>query len=335
MTPSNDDELMTRAIARAEHSRLLAPPNPWVGAVLVTTDGVSFEGGTQRPGDRHAERVVLDRAGSRAVGSRLYVTLEPCAHTGRTGPCVDSIIAAGVAEVVVGVTDPDERVAGEGINRLRAAGIEVRSGVQAESIEHQLRPYLHHRRIGRPWVVNKVASTIDGRTAAADGSSQWITGEAARRDVHSLRAQSDAILAGAGTIRADNPRLTVRGVVAPDGLPPREPRRIVLGAAPSDALVHPCDQYRGPLPELVQQLGDDGVVQLLIEGGATVANRFHADGLIDQYVVYLGAAIMGGDDGAPVFRGPGAGDMSQLMRGNFEAINRLGDTLRIDVVPDR
>ena len=331
----HDASLMERAIARASHSRLLAPPNPWVGCVIVTDDGTSFEGGTQRPGGQHAERVALERAGNRSHGSTLYATLEPCSHTGRTGPCTEAIIEAGIARVVVAVLDPDPNVAGRGVERLQEAGIDVTVGPGAPAVEAQLRPYLHHRRTGRPWVVNKVASTLDGRTAAADGTSQWITGEEARADVHRLRAESDAILAGAGTIRIDDPRLTVRGVTAPDGQPVREPRRIVLGTASPEARVHPCTEFSGELSELLEQLGADGVVQLMIEGGATVANSFHAAGLIDQYVTYLAAAVMGGDDGAPVFRGPGAASMPNLFRGRFEAITPLGDTLRIDVYRDR
>ncbi len=327
------ETMMGRAIARAEHSRLLAPPNPWVGAVLICDDGTSFEGGTQRPGKRHAERVVLDRAAGRAKGATLYVTLEPCSHTGRTGPCVEAIIDAEVAAVVVAVLDPDHRVAGTGISRLSEAGIAVTVGPGAEAVQKQLRPYLHHRVSGKPWVVNKVASTIDGRTAAADGTSKWITGPEARSDVHRLRAQSDAILVGAGTVRSDNPRLTVRNVTAPDGMPPREPRRIVLGSAPAEAQIHPCTEYRGDLSTLLERLGSEGVLQLMIEGGATVAHAFHTEGLINHYVHYLAAAVMGGSDGAPVFNGAGAASINDLWRGQVAAIAQLGDTLRVDILP--
>ncbi len=326
---------MERAVSRAQHSRLLAPPNPWVGAVLVCDDGTTFEGGTQRPGDRHAERMVLDRAGRRSVGAALYVTLEPCSHVGRTPPCADAIVDAGVARVVIGVLDPDPNVSGRGVERLRAAGLEVVVGVGEAEVERQLRSYLHHRRTGRPWVVNKVAATLDGRTAAADGTSQWITGSDARADVHRLRAQSDAIVVGAGTVRTDDPRLTARDILAPDGRPPREPMRVVLGSAPAGARVHPCIEYAGPPGDLVDDLGQKGVMQLMIEGGATVAHAFHVAGLIDQYVFYIGAAIMGGDDGAPIFRGDGAGTMDDLLRGRFEATLDLGDTLRLDILPNR
>ncbi|NNF54762.1 MAG: bifunctional diaminohydroxyphosphoribosylaminopyrimidine deaminase/5-amino-6-(5-phosphoribosylamino)uracil reductase RibD [Acidimicrobiales bacterium] len=327
------ETMMGRAIARAAHSRLLAPPNPWVGAVLVCDDGTSFEGGTQRPGDRHAERMVLDRAGSRARGATLYVTLEPCSHTGRTGPCVGAIIEAQVGAVVVAVLDPDHRVAGTGVSQLRDAGIEVTVGPGAQAVQQQLRPYLHHRVTGRPWVINKIASTIDGRTAAPDGTSQWITGPEARADAHRLRAESDAILVGAGTVRSDNPRLTVRNVTAPDGLPPREPRRIVLGSAPADARIHPCTEYRGDLGALLDRLGSEGILQLMLEGGARVAHAFHSERLINLYVHYLAAAVMGGSDGSPVFDGIGAATISDLWRGQVASIAQLGDTLRVDILP--
>ena len=329
------DELMARAVARAEHARLIAPPNPWVGAVLVAGDGTSFEGSTQRPGGNHAERQVLDRAGPRAAGATLYVTLEPCSHHGRTSPCADAIIEAGVARVVIAVGDPDPNVAGRGIARLRDAGIEVIVGPGSEAVERQLLPYLAHRRTGRPYVILKLAATLDGRTAAADGTSQWITGAAARADAHLLRASSDAILVGAGTVRHDDPRLTVRGVLAPDGLPVREPLRVVLGAAPAGAAIHPCLELTGDPAEVLDLLGTRDVVQLMIEGGATVAGRFHAEGLVDRYVVYLAPAFMGGSGGRPLLGGETAASIDDLVRGRIEQVRRVGEDLRIDFVAPR
>lgn len=331
MSVPSDVDLMARAVARAAHARLVAPPNPWVGAVAVALDGTSFEGSTGRPGQRHAERVALDRAGGRARGATLYVTLEPCSHHGRTPPCVDAVVASGVARVVVGLQDPDQRVAGRGIEALRRAGIDVEVGVGRDEVAAQLEPYLHHRRTGRPWVVLKMAATADGRTAAPDGTSQWITGPAARADVQRLRAESDAICVGAGTVRLDDPRLTVRGVEASDGAPPREPLRVVLGTAPSDAAVHPCLQHCGPLPPLLDDLGGRGVVQLLVEGGASVAGDLHRQGLVDRYVIYLAAAFFGGDDGRPVFAGAGAPTMAELWRGQLDRVVKLGDDVRLDI----
>ena len=181
-------------------------------------------------------------------------------------------------------------------------------------------------------MVLKLASTLDGRTAAADGSSQWITGETARADAHQLRAESDAILVGAGTVRADDPRLTTRGVVAPDGQPPREPLRIVLGAAPVDAAVHPCLEYSGELGPLLDQLGAQNVLQLMVEGGATVAAAFHRSGFVDRYVIYLAPALMGGDDGTPLLAGPGAATIGDVFRGQIESVRVVGEDLRLDVV---
>lgn len=332
-TIPGDDELMARAVARAVHSRLLAPPNPWVGAVLVGPDGTTWEGGTQRPGSNHAEREVLDRAGARARGATLYVTLEPCAHQGRTPPCAQAIVDAGVARVVVGVEDPDRRVRGRGIDRLRAAGIAVTVGVGAEAVERQLAPYLTHRRTGRPHVVLKAAATIDGRTAAPDGTSQWITGPEARLDAHRLRAESDAILVGAGTVRADDPRLTVRQITAPDGEPPRAPVRVVLGRVEPDAAVHPCLELDGQLPAVLDELGRQDTVQLLVEGGATVAGAFHRQGLVDHYVVYLAPALMGGNGGAPLLDGLGAGTMAEVTRLSLDQVVQLGHDLRVDLLP--
>ncbi len=322
---------MAAAIEAASTSRLLAPPNPWVGATLVTADGAVFTGSTQRPGSNHAERQVLDEAGAAASGATLFTTLEPCDHTGRTGPCTEAIIEAGVARVVIGVLDPDVNVAGQGVARLVAAGITTEVGIEADAIEEQLAPYLHHRRTGRPYVVVKLAATLDGRTAAADGTSQWITGDAARADAHVIRAQSDAILAGAGTVRADDPALTVRGVLASDGEAPREPVRIVLGTAPEGAKIHPCLEMSGDLETILDQLGSDGIVQLMVEGGAMVAGAFHRAGLVDRYVVYFAPALMGGNDGTPLFNGPGIASIGDLTRGRIVAVTHLDPDLRIDI----
>lgn len=324
---------MRAAIEQADSSRLLAPPNPWVGAVLVADDGSTYLGSTRRPGGNHAEREVLEQAGDSARGSTLYSTLEPCCHHGRTGPCTDAIIEAGVATVVFGVADPDPQVAGEGLRQMEAAGITVIQGICGQEIETQLAPYLHHRRTGRPYVVLKLAATLDGRTAAADGSSQWITGEEARADAHLLRAESDAILVGAGTVRDDNPRLTVRGVTGGDGGPVREPLRVVLGHAPAGAAVHPCLELTGELDDVLVRLGSEGVVQLMVEGGAGVAGDFHRSGLVDRYVLYLAPALMGGSDGHPLFTGEGAASIADIMRGSLAEVRRVGADLRLDLLP--
>ena len=205
-----DEQLMARAVTVADGARLDAPPNPWVGALVVVNAEVIAEGATSAPGGDHAEVVALAHAGQRARGATLVVTLEPCDHVGRTGACTEAILAAGIARVVVGLVDPDSQVAGRGIEHLRAAGLEVSVGVGAPLVDEQLAPYLWHRRTGRPYVLAKVAATLDGVIAMADGTSQWITGEGARVDAHELRAQSQAIIVGAATVRADDPRLTAR-----------------------------------------------------------------------------------------------------------------------------
>jgi len=319
-----DEAAMSRALDLAADVRTSTSPNPWVGAVVLTPAG-AFTGATEPPGGRHAEIVALDGAGAAAQGATLATTLEPCAHTGRTGPCVDAIIAAGIERVIVAIEDPDPQVAGDGIAKLRAAGIDVVTGVLAEQATAQLAPYLKHRTTGRPYVVLKLAATLDGRTAAPDGSSQWITGEAARTDAHRLRAESDAVLVGAGTVRADDPSLTVRHVSG------RDPLRVVLGHAPDGAKVRPAIEHQGDLEPLLDDLGARGVLQVLVEGGASVAHDVHAAGLVDRYVLYLAPALFGGDDARALFAGGGAPTIDDVWRGRIVSTRRLGDDLRIDL----
>jgi len=324
-----DAEHMRRAIELAAGVRGTTTPNPWVGAVVVPADGTStFEGATAPPGGQHAEAQALSLAGDAARGSTLFTTLEPCVHFGRTPPCTDAIIEAGVARVVIGLQDPDTNVAGRGADALRAAGIEVTVGEQAAEVTAQLAPYLKHRTTGQPWVVLKMAATLDARTAAPDGTSRWITGPEARRDVHHLRAASDAVLVGAGTIRADDPELTVR---LDDGVERTQPLRVVLGSAPPGARVHPALELSGELSEVLDELGRRGILQLLVEGGARVAHDFHSAGMVDRYVIYLAPALFGGDDARPLFAGPGAGTIGDLWRGRLVSVAQLGEDLRVEV----
>ena len=326
----DEPEAMGAAMAAASTVRRSTSPNPWVGAVVLSGDGdLVATGATEPPGGRHAEIVALDDAGVAAAGSTLVCTLEPCSHQGRTGPCTRRIIGSGVRRVVIGVLDPDPRVAGHGLEELREAGIEVVVGVRGPDVEHQLAAYLHHRRTGRPYVVCKLATTLDGATAAVDGTSKWITGEEARCDGHRLRAESDAILVGAGTVRADDPALTVRHVEG------RDPLRVVLGAAPAGARVHPCLEWSGPVDELLEHLGARGIVQLMVEGGARVTASLHQSGLVDRYVVYVAPAFLGGAGGVPAIAGRPAMSIGDLWRGHIERVARVGGDLRIEVVPVR
>lgn len=330
-----DRECMTRAMAAAARVRCATSPNPWVGAVIRTADGHMFEGATEPPGGAHAEVVALRAAGEAARGATLYVTLEPCSHTGRTGPCAAAIVDAGVERVVVGVADPDPAVSGAGIDLLREAGVEVVVGVQAEQVAGQLTAYLRHRETGRPYVVLKLAATLDGGTAAPNGSSKWITSPEARADGHRLRAESDAILVGAGTIRRDDPSLTVRDYrppVLPDGRSV-DPLRVVLGTVADDANVQPCYATSGPLVDVLDDLGSKGVLQLLVEGGANVAGEFHRLGLVDRYVIYVAPALFGGEDARGLFAGNGAWDISEVWRGRFVGAERVGADLRVEMVP--
>jgi diaminohydroxyphosphoribosylaminopyrimidine deaminase/5-amino-6-(5-phosphoribosylamino)uracil reductase len=332
---------MARALAVADTVQGRTAPNPGVGAVVVPAGRPPlpapgapwFEGATALPGGPHAEVSALEAAGSAAEGSTLYVTLEPCSHHGRTPPCTEAIVAAGVRRVVVAVRDPDHRVDGSGLAALRSAGLEVVVGVAEAEAREQLAPYLKHRRTGRPWVVLKLASSLDGGTAAPDGSSQWITGEEARADAHRLRARSDAIVVGAGTVRADDPALSVR---LPPGDPwfrgpDEQPLRVVLGSAPPGAAVAPALELGGAPGEVLDELGRRGVLRVLVEGGATVAHAFHRAGLVDRYVFYLAPALFGGRDARPLFDGPGAPSMDALWRGRLHSVTSLGGDLRVEL----
>ena len=327
--------MMDLALEAARSCRLVTSPNPWVGCVIDAGEG-QYLGATSPPGGNHAEINALEAAGPRAEGADLYTTLEPCDHRGRTGPCTEAIVAAGISRVVVAVEDPDPSVSGRGIAALREAGIEVELGVRGAETAELLAPYLKHRRTALPWVVLKLAATLDGRIAAPDTTSRWITGPEARSDVHRLRAESDAVLVGAGTVRADDPALTVRDWQPPSGVTPRtsQPLRVVLGTAPSDARLHPALEMDGPLEQVLCELGERGVVQLLVEGGSATAAAFHRAGLVDHYAVYLAPALFGGDDGYPMLAGPGAPTVDDLWRGEITAVTQLGPDLRVDLRPE-
>lgn len=325
---TNHEALMRRAMHMAETARLHARPNPWVGAVLVCANGAVHEGATQSPGNAHAEIVALQSAaiaGDSTVGATLYTTLEPCSHTGRTGPCTEAIISAGITHVVSAIADPDIKVAGTGFAALRAAGVDVTEDICADEVTQQLAPYLHHRRTGRPFVMVKMATTLDARTSIPRGP-RWLTGDVARTRVHQLRAESDAIVVGAATVRTDDPELTVRHVNGPS------PRRIVLShnPIPVNAKVHPCTVWSSDLDELLNTLGAEGVIQLMVEGGPTVATAFHEQGLVNQYVFHIAPIVSGSTEAPGVF----VGDKQQELS-HYEVVSTtaLGDDVEIVLEP--
>jgi diaminohydroxyphosphoribosylaminopyrimidine deaminase/5-amino-6-(5-phosphoribosylamino)uracil reductase len=320
-----------RAMARARELATgvlgTTSPNPAVGAVILDAAGTpAGEGATAPPGGPHAEVTALAQAGERARGGTAVITLEPCAHTGRTGPCADALLAAGIVRVVVAVPEPTELAVG-GADRLRAAGVDVVLGVeQAEAEQGALAAWLTGVRQQRPFVVWKVAATLDGRVAAADGTSRWITGEEARAVVHRLRATCDAVVVGSGTALTDDPQLTVRDA---DGRPAaRQPLRVVVdrhGRLPATARVlddaAPTLVSRAADPAaLLAELFDRDIRRVLLEGGPTLAAAFLRAGLVDEVVVHL----------APTFLGAGPSLVGDL------GISTMADALSmtiVDVIP--
>jgi diaminohydroxyphosphoribosylaminopyrimidine deaminase/5-amino-6-(5-phosphoribosylamino)uracil reductase len=276
---------MDRALELAERGRGTTSPNPVVGAVLVHGDRVVGEGWHERPGEAHAEIRALEQAGDDARGATMYVTLEPCSHHGRTPPCADAIVTAGIARVVVGAGDPNPEVNGAGIARLRAAGVEVEVEDSFAARAANAGYFSVHRR-GRPWVILKLATTLDGGLAVPE--RRWVTSEAARRRVHELRARVDAVAVGMGTVRADAPRLDARGVEAP-----RQPRRLAFGTGPLPSGSE-LELRSGPLERELRALAAEGVQTLLLEGGPTLAASFLGGDLVDE-VRWFVAPVVGGE----------------------------------------
>ena len=281
---------LERARELAEHGRGTTHPNPVVGAVVVAGDEVVGEGWHERKGGPHAEVVALEAAGARARGATVYVTLEPCAHHGTTPPCVDALLAAGVAHVIAGQRDPHPEHGG-GLDRLaeNGVGVELAEGDLAFRCRQQIEEWRTWVSTGRPFVTYKVAITLDGRVRVP--GARWVTGEDSRRLVHVLRAQSDAVAVGMGTVRWDNPRLDARDVPVV-----RQPRRIAFGRGPlpddSELELHP-----GPLREELEQLAAEGVQSLLLEGGPTLAAAFLEAGLVDKLLVFTAPRISGDGPG--------------------------------------
>ncbi len=325
---------MRRALVLGDTVRGRTSPNPPVGAVVLSPDATLVgEGATTATGGPHAEIVALSAAGDAARGATMVVTLEPCAHTGRTGPCTEALIAAGVARVVYAVADPNPEAAG-GQAVLEQAGIEVVAGLAAdEAATGALRPWLHAVRTARPFVTWKYAATLDGRVAAADRSSQWITGTVARADVHSLRSIVDAIVVGSGTVLADDPQLTVRDE---DGVPDEhQPLRVVLDRRhriPHSARVVDASAESLVLDTAVPRfalkaLFDLGVRHVLLEGGPTVAGAFLEARCVDEVVAYLAPKLLG--DGAHALGHSGIESIGEAVTLDIDEIERLGDDLKI------
>jgi diaminohydroxyphosphoribosylaminopyrimidine deaminase/5-amino-6-(5-phosphoribosylamino)uracil reductase len=338
---------MLRAVRLAARGRATTLPNPVVGCVVLSPDGVAVgEGWHERAGGPHAEVVALAAAGPAARGATAVVTLEPCAHTGRTGPCTQALLDAGIARVVVAVADPSVE-AGGGAAALRDAGVDVETGVVAAEAEAVNEPWLVAVRRGRPFVTWKVAATLDGRVAAADGTSRWITGEAARADVHRLRAEVDTMLVGVGTVLADDPALTVR---TPSGEPAeRQPLRVVAdtdGRTPVGARVRDrsaptwlatADEVgRGPdgridLNALLRHLFDRGQRHVLLEGGPSLAAAFLRAGFVDRVVAYVAPALLGA--GPAAVGDLGVATIDDALRLRLEHVARVGDDVRLTLRP--
>ena len=358
-----DHEMMARALRLAERGAYTTRPNPMVGCVIAQGEDVVGEGWHQRKGEAHAEVFALQAAADRAKGATAYVTLEPCAHTGSTGPCAQALIVAGVARVVCAMRDPFPKVDGAGIEMLQAAGIKVEVGLMDAQARELNRGFLSRIERGRPWLRVKLATSLDGRTALASGDSKWISSEASRHDVHRWRARSGALLTGAGTVLVDDPRLTVRlqdnadfipplrvvldpglatiarGQVregdaptlylhAPDAKPPR-----LLNAGPG--IEHVAAPVKGGLFDLnavLRLLAERGINEVQLEAGATLAGSFLAAGLVDELLLYI-APVLLGERARPLFDGLHIDEMNERMQLRMVDSRHVGDDLRLLLRP--
>ncbi|WP_234422201.1 bifunctional diaminohydroxyphosphoribosylaminopyrimidine deaminase/5-amino-6-(5-phosphoribosylamino)uracil reductase RibD [Sedimenticola thiotaurini] len=370
---ADDYRYMARAIRLAEQGLYTTHPNPRVGCVLVRDGEIVGEGFHRRAGEPHAERNALAEAGERARGATAYVTLEPCCHHGRTPPCSDGLIEAGVARVVVAMTDPNPRVAGQGMAQLEAAGIRVEQGLMRAQAEALNPGFIVRMTRGRPYVRCKLAMSLDGRTAMASGESKWITGPEARRDVQRLRARSDAIVTGIGTVLADDPSMNVRltaadlpGVATDAYL--LQPLRVVLDPdlqispsarllnLPGETLIVTAsdDQERCQalqavgaevirlpraglgidLEALLIQLAERGINEVLIETGPTLAGAAVAANLVDELVIYAAPILMGGD-ARGLLHLPGVTEMKERIDLQILELRSVGNDLRVRARPKR
>jgi diaminohydroxyphosphoribosylaminopyrimidine deaminase/5-amino-6-(5-phosphoribosylamino)uracil reductase len=344
---------MRRAIRLAARGLGSTSPNPVVGCVILDASGQPVGTGFhQRAGGPHAEVHALREAGGRARGGTAYVTLEPCAHTGRTGPCAQELLDAGIARVVYAVADPNPQATG-GADTLRAAGVEVTPGLLADEAEAGNIAWLTSVRLGRPYVLWKYAATLDGRIAAQDGTSRWISSPESRADVHRLRAEADAVIVGSGTARADDPHLAVRGiegavqplrVVVDTNASAVRPGARVLDDAPT--LIAVAEDVRSDLPDVVRlpradggldisallaALHERGVRSVLLEGGPTLAGSFVAAGAVDKVVCYLAPVLLG--TGPAALADAGITTITEALRLDVTEAVRIGPDLRITATP--
>jgi diaminohydroxyphosphoribosylaminopyrimidine deaminase/5-amino-6-(5-phosphoribosylamino)uracil reductase len=363
MNVGADYEYMARALQLAERGLYTTDPNPRVGCVLVRDGVIVGEGWHERAGESHAEVLALRVAGEQARGATAYVTLEPCSHHGRTPPCADALIAAGVKEVVAAMQDPNPQVAGGGLARLQSAGIQTRSGVLSTQAEALNPGFISRMRRGRPYVRCKLAMSLDGRTAMASGESKWITGAEARADVQQLRARSSAIMTGIGTVLADDPSLNVR---MDDVEVARQPLRVVLdhelrmpitarmlrlagktlifavseAEAPREALLAAGAEIvlleardgRLLIKDVLEVLAVREINEVLVEAGATLSGALLAAGLIDELVIYMAPQILG-DAARGLFHLPGLVRMEQKLGLVIQDIRQVGQDWRITAVP--
>jgi diaminohydroxyphosphoribosylaminopyrimidine deaminase/5-amino-6-(5-phosphoribosylamino)uracil reductase len=352
---ATDHLLMTRALRLAERGAFTTRPNPMVGCVIAQGEEVVGEGFHHRAGEPHAEVLALQAAGERARGATAYVTLEPCAHTGRTGPCADALITAGITRVVAAMRDPFPQVDGAGFEKLRGAGIAVESGLMEAQARQLNRGFLSRIERGRPWVRVKLATSLDGRTATASGDSKWISGEASRLDVHHWRARAGAIVTGANTVLADDPSLNVR---LGDGTPFAPPLRVVLDpglatiargkvrdASAPTLYIHAPD-IKPPreisverasvamtsglldLHAVLRLLAERGINEVQVEAGATLAGAFFTSGLVDELLLYV-APILLGDKSRPLLAGLDIADMSQRAQLRLVESRMVGEDQRL------
>ncbi|NDY96390.1 bifunctional diaminohydroxyphosphoribosylaminopyrimidine deaminase/5-amino-6-(5-phosphoribosylamino)uracil reductase RibD [Wenzhouxiangella sp. C33] len=347
---------MAQALHLARSGLWTTDPNPRVGCVLSVGRTVVGRGGHRAAGEPHAEVLALREAGARARGATAYVTLEPCSHTGRTPPCADALIEAGVAEVVIAMTDPDPRVSGRGLERLRASGIQVRAGLMAEEARELNIGFVSRHERGRPWLRVKLAVSLDGLTAGPDGRSQWITGPAARADGQRWRARASAIMTGIGTVLADDPRLDVRL----DGVE-RQPLRIIVdsqGRLPQQARLLDCGgavrvASAGPAPwqresvvwrqlpadanaridfdALMAWLAEMELNEVHVEAGPTLAGALMAAGLVDELLVYQAPVLIG--RGSPMMALPGMENFDQRLHLELIEQRCLGVDQRLRLRP--